>query len=140
MKTANEKLNDIIEYFENNLDVFADCIEELDGYDGYLDDNRLYPMCELDDILCGKSATEIIDLVEGNDFNTNDDYFYYDIYGLKSTDDREGHYEDYIDEYVVERMSQYRRWVDTIDRTDELCELFDSYEAGDDEEDEETEE
>lgn len=129
-KTKDEIIAEIQEYFENNMDVFADCIEELDGYNGYLDDDRLYPMYELDMMLEGKTPTEIIDLVN-DDFSTNDEYFYYDIYGLKSTDDREGHYEDFLNEYAIERMADYRRWVDTIDRTAELCELYDEYENAD---------
>ena len=41
MKTTIEK---IIEYFNDNPDQFNACIEELDSYNGYLNDSRYYEM------------------------------------------------------------------------------------------------
>lgn len=36
-------------YFEENEEIFNACIEELDSYNGYLGDDRYYPMDELDE-------------------------------------------------------------------------------------------
>ena len=33
------------------------------------------------------TLTEFAELINGNDFDTNDDYFYHDIYGLHSTNE-----------------------------------------------------
>ena len=38
----------IIDYFNDNEDLFNSCMEELDSYNGYLGDNRYYSMDELD--------------------------------------------------------------------------------------------
>ena len=43
MKTTEK----IIIYFKEHEELFNDCIEELDSYNGYLGDNRYYCMDEL---------------------------------------------------------------------------------------------
>ena len=45
-RTAVEITKEIIEYFKNNEEIFNECIEELDNYNGYLGDNRYYFMDE----------------------------------------------------------------------------------------------
>ena len=40
----------ILEYFKNNEEIFNNCIEELDSYNGYLNDDRYYEMEMLNDI------------------------------------------------------------------------------------------
>ena len=45
----------------------------------YVDD-RYYSMYEFDDLFCGCSPLDIVDKI-GNDFNSCDDYFYFDGYG-----------------------------------------------------------
>ena len=37
-RTTEEVTADIIKYFQDNEDAFNDCIEELDGYSGFLGD------------------------------------------------------------------------------------------------------
>ena len=41
-RTAEEITRDIVEYFKNNEEIYKDCMEELDGYNGYLGDSRYY--------------------------------------------------------------------------------------------------
>lgn len=48
-------------------------------------DDYIFQMGELDEILGGKTPTEVIDAI-GCDFNTSNDYFTYGIYGLISFD------------------------------------------------------
>ena len=60
MKTYEEKINAIIEYFENNEETFNDCIEELDSYNGYLGDDR-YAIEEM------KDNRNYIDSIEADD-------------------------------------------------------------------------
>ena len=88
--------NRMVKYWEAHNDSFSRVCEELDSYDGFLDDNRCYPMDELDDLLCGKKPSEVLQMVDTDNFNYNDNYFYYD------TDDRicstdEKNYYDYVD-------------------------------------------
>jgi hypothetical protein len=46
-------------------------------------------MDELDDILGDKKPSEVLQMVDTGNFNYNDNYFYYDIYGIRSTDEKE---------------------------------------------------
>lgn len=55
-RTAEEITADIIDFFEANEDIFAEAIEELDSYNGYLGDDRYYAMDELDEFLHRLSA------------------------------------------------------------------------------------
>ena len=43
-RTKEAIIADIIQYFKENEDVFNDCMEELDSYNGYLSDDRYYDM------------------------------------------------------------------------------------------------
>ena len=100
--TFNSK-EDFINYIENRMvkywkahnDSFSRVCEELDSYDGFLDDNRCYPMDELDDLLCGKKPSEVLQMVDTDNFNYNDDFFYCDIYGIRSTNEKD--YSNYVD-------------------------------------------
>ena len=46
----------------------------------------IYDMSELDDVMYGKTPTEVLDSVD-DDFSTSNNYFCGDIYGLKSFSD-----------------------------------------------------
>ena len=138
----------IIEYFEENEEIFNSCIEELDSYNGYLSDDRYYEMELLNEFYHGSDPIELLNRAYfGHDddtwttnssgdkiygaFNPNRDYFYYNGYGnLVSSN-----YKDYsalLDIYVIEDMSENRSHIDSIDDDDELSALFDELE-GDDE-------
>lgn len=149
-RTAEEVTADIIAYFENNEDVFNDCMEELDGYNGYLGDDRYYSMDELDEFYRDSDPLEILRRAyygrdddtyttdsNGNktygEFNPNRDYFYYNGYGnLVSSD-----YKDYshlLDNYAIEAMNENRCYIDSIDNDEELTALFDELEQDENEE------
>ena len=139
-----ETTKDIIEYFKNNEEIFNDCIEELDSYNGYLGDNRYYQMYDLNEFYKDTEPLEILyrtyygrdddtwttdsngEKIYG-EFNPNREYFYYNGYGnLVSAD-----YKDYsflIDEYAVNAMNENRRYIDTIEENEELQKLFDELE------------
>lgn len=143
-RTAEEVTADIIEFFENNEDIYNEAIEELDSYNGYLGDDRYYSMDELDELHSGTEPSKILRRAffgydeetyttdrDGNKtygaFNPNRDYFRYNGYGnLVSAD-----YKDYsgqLDKYAVESMSENRRYIDSIEQSDELAALFDELE------------
>ena len=149
-RTAEEITADIIAYFENNEDIFNDCMEELDGYNGYLSDNRYYSMDELDEFYRDSDPLEILRRAyfgrdddtwttdsNGNktygEFNPNRDYFYYNGYGnLVSSDYKD--YSAHLDHYAIEAMSENRSYIDSIDNDEELTALFDELEAAAEEE------
>ena len=143
-RTPEEITADIIAYFEENGDIFADCIEELNSYNGYLGDDRYYSMDELDEFYNGVKPSEILSRAfygydsetyttdgcgnrEYGAFNPNRDYFTYNGYGnLVSADYKD--YSAHLDRYAVEAMTENRSYIDTIDREDELTALFDELE------------
>lgn len=137
-----EAIEKILVYFEENPDTFADCLEELDGWNGYLNDDRFMPMEELDDIMSGESPSYILarafyghDGNTGGEFNPNRDYFRFNGHGnLVSTDFRE--YPEYLSAETVEEMEENLDRIDTIKDNDDLTELFDALENAEDEEEE----
>ena len=143
-RTAEETTADIIEYIKNNEEIYNDCMEELDGYNGYLGDNRYYQMEELNEFYRGSDPLEILYRAfygrdddtwttdrTGNktygEFNPNREYFYYNGYGnLVSSD-----YKDYsflLDSYAIKAMSENRNYIDSIETDETLQKLFDELE------------
>jgi hypothetical protein len=146
-RTKEEITNAIITYFENNEDIFNDCIEELDIYNGYLNDDRYYEMEYLNEFY---NSTEPLELLyrtfygydennyttdsSGNkqhsEFNPNREYFRYNGYGnLVSANYKD--YSAHLDGYAIKAMSENRQYIDSIENDDELAALFDELEAGD---------
>lgn len=134
-----------IEIFEEDEDLFVECIEELDSYNGYLGDDRYYPMEELEVFANGRCPIDLLNQAYfGRDdeywtynsngekeyphsFNPNRNYFYFNGYGNLCSSD----YKDYsarLDEWAIESMVENRVWVDGIYRNDELSEIFDKLE------------
>ena len=92
------------EYWENHNDSFSQVCEDLDSYDGFLGDSRVYSMDELDELLEGYKPSEIIRMVD-SDFNYSDNYFYYDGCGhICSTDEKE-YYNDFFYSDVFEKLA-----------------------------------
>lgn len=144
-RTKEMIINDIIAYFENNENVFNDCIEELDSYNGYLGDDRYYEMECINEFYNGTDPLELLQRVyygwaEGEyitdewgekhhrEFNPNADYFRYNGYGnLVSSYYKD--YSDHIDNYAIEAMNENRYYIYSIDNDEELTALFDELEA-----------
>lgn len=142
-------ITDIIEYFKENKDIFDDCIEELDDYNGYLGDDRYYSMDKLKEIYSETDPLEVLFRAfygydsenwstdgSGNKsygpFNPNKDYFHYNGYGnLVSSDYK--NYSDQLDEYTVEEMSENRKYIDSIENDDTLAMLFNELEETEEE-------
>lgn len=134
----------IIEYFENNEGIFNSCMEELDSYNGYLNDDRYYNMDELNELFAGYEPIELLNRAyfgydadnyitdaheekHYNSFNPNRDYFTFNGYGnLVSTDYKD--YSAHLDNYAIEAMSENRAYIDTIEDSEDLAILFDELE------------
>ena len=143
-RTKETVIADIIQYFKENENIFSDCMEELDSYNGYLGDDRYYSMEELNDFYSEEEPQEILfrafygfdadswhtDSSENKiyeSFNPNRDYFYFNGYGnLVSSDYKD--YSDKLDSYAIEEMSENRNYIDTIENNDILAGLFDELE------------
>lgn len=142
--TKENIIDKIIGYFRENEDIFNNCIEELDIYNGYLGDDRYYEMECLNEHYFDTEPMELLYRVfYGHDedsyntdsignrtyseFNPNREYFYYNGYGnLISTDYKD--YTDKLDNYVIEAMLENRQYIDEIENDEELTELFDELE------------
>lgn len=112
----------IIEYLENLDDqTLLQLHNDYCDHNKYCDDHIFY-MAELDDLLYGKTPSEIIDIAGGID--TNDDYLRYTIYGVQSFDN----VSDFID---LDALAEYIIDEDEDLNDDELREILDN---GDDEE------
>lgn len=131
----------IIAYFEENEEIFNDCMEELDSYNGYMGDGRYYYMEDLNYLFHGSDPIEILQRAYfGRDdetwttdaygnktygaFNPNREYFYFNGYGnLVSANYKD--YSAHLDSYAIESMSENRQYIDTIESDEELSALFD---------------
>lgn len=139
----------IIAFFEENEELFNEAIQELDSYNGYLNDDRYYFMEDLNDLFTGCDNIEILQRAyygydedtwttdsSGNKqygaFNPNRDYFKFNGYGnLVSSDYKD--YSDKLDTYVIEDMSENRDYIYTINDNDDLSALFDELEEDENE-------
>lgn len=143
-RTREEITTEIIEYFKNNEEIFNECIEELDSYNGYLGDNRYYLMEDLNEFYANSEPLEILYMAyygrdndtwttdkEGNitygEFNPNRVYFHYNGYGnLVSSDYID--YTNFLDDFTIETMKEYEEYIYTIEENEDLQKLFDEFE------------
>ena len=138
MKTINEQLKEL---FEQDEELFSSTIEELDGWNGYLNDDRYYSMDELNEFYRGSEPLEILQRAYfGRDddswhtdehgqkhygaFNPNREYFTFNGYGnLVSSD-----YKDYsylLDDYFIESLIDNK---DNLYLDDEILEIIEGAE------------
>lgn len=141
MKKSYEELeNEAIEMIEENDDLLIELVDELDSYMGYADGFRAFEMCELDEQYYDCPASKIIeDLTE--DFNINDNYFYFSIYGLESCDDKAELYRDNTTaEEILRNVLDYSGRINIYDSDfEELIEQIENYDEDDEEESEDEE-
>lgn len=143
METIYKQLKEL---FESDEELFSSTIEELDGWNGYLNDNRYYLMDELNELFDGSEPIEILQRAyfgrdddvwhtdaHGNkqygEFNPNREYFYFNGYGnLVSSD-----YKDYsylLDDYFIESLIDNK---DNLYLDDEVLEIIEGAEEDDNE-------
>ena len=140
-RTRAEIIAAILTVFKEDEELFADVLEELDSWNGFLSDDRWENMEELDEIFEGKSVTYILDRAfygydadtwhtdshgekEFGAFNPNRDYFRFNGYGnLISSDYKD--YSDYLNDSTIEELEEYSEQIDEIQDNNELKSLFD---------------
>lgn len=136
MTRYEELMAKALEELKNNDELFCDMVEELDSWNGFADGFRAYPMDELDDFYCDCKASKLLNDLT-SDFNINDDYFYFSIYGLESTDDKTQLYHDNVD--AGELLDNIRENLNNIDfwRNNDFKDLLEEIEEAQEEENEE---
>lgn len=126
----NELITKALEILEDG-DIFANCCEEMDSWDGFMDGERLESMDFLDDYYYGATVSKFLQDM-GKDFNYNDDYFYFTVYGLESyTGDRGNYYEniacvdrgELLDNLIEKYNHLELSWIDS-ELDDIISELF----------------
>lgn len=129
-----EIIREIIEIFKTDNDLFVETIEELDGYNGYLGDDRYYDMELLPELLYGEDIFYILNRAyfgedadswdEFSSFNPNREFFKFNGYGnLVSTNYKD--YSVFLDEYFIEELKNNRDSIYAIDDNPKLKVLFD---------------
>ena len=127
----------MLEMIQADSDLVVEICDELDSWNGFLDDDRCYNMCDIDDLLYGKKPSEIIDMMT-SDFDKSCEWFYFSIYGLESCDDKADFdldchsHEEILDEY----LNNYSHCDLSNTDLEELADIYDSY--GEDDMEEET--
>lgn len=88
-------------------------------------DNRIESMDYFDDIMSGKTPLEIVNSI-CNDFNTNDDYFVFGVYGCESFNylDEEHIYFDDLANYILDNDEDFdndeiREFLDKLNKEEE---------------------
>lgn len=129
-----ELISRLIEEKLDDDDIFEEIALEMDDYEGSLNDSRCYPMYDLDEMLGEKKPSEVVNMLT-SDFDSNDDYFYFSIYGLESTCDPVSIYRDEID--YSDMVDWLERWgIKGSVNDDEFSELVEMlYQESYDEED-----
>ena len=116
----------MIEYFEDHQDEFADVIETLDDYTGYLGDDRWYSMYDFDEMFSSTSPSDLANMIYFGDFNPNHDYFRFNGYGnLESSDYKD--YSDHIDGYAMDEIIDNVRYIREY-LSDEIMEIIEEEE------------
>lgn len=119
-ENMREKLYDILNEMNDNI---VPVWNEYCYNTNYYDDIIEYMDC-LDDLLCGRTATEILNEVDRN-FNIADDYFCFTVYG----------YESFNDPYEVVDVGALADYILDNEETlgsDELVEFFEEVEEQND--------
>ena len=99
--------NAMLDMIKADSDLAVEICEELDGWNNFLGDDRCHDMCDIDEILGDRKPSDILNMVT-SDFDYNDDYFYFSVYGLESCDDRADHYLDRFSHEEI--LDEYLRW------------------------------
>jgi hypothetical protein len=79
-----------VDILNDEDDTFDEACEELDCWNGFLGDERCYEMDMIDDFF--EHPSDLLDKM--SDFDYTDDYFYFTVYGVTTTDDKHDVYTD----------------------------------------------
>ena len=110
-----------IDILEDEDDTFDEACEELDCWNGFLGDERCYEMDMIDDFF--NRPSDLLDKM--SDFDYTDDYFYFTVYGVTTTDDKHDVYTDnFSAEDVLDALIDNFSHVD-LRESNELNELLD---------------
>lgn len=109
-----------IDILNDEDDTFDEACEELDNWNGFLGDARCFEMDMIDDFF--ERPSDLLDQM--SDFDYTDDYFYFTVYGVTTTDDKHDVYTDnFSAEDVLDALIDNYNHVDLTENS-ELNELL----------------
>lgn len=141
--TKDEMIEKALAYFKDNEDDFVTAIEVLDSWNGYLGDDRVYNMEDIDEFYKETPPSELMariyygydadstvsddkgEAMKHGEFCPNRNYYYYNGYGnLVSTD-----YKDYswkLDSWFIESLyDNYAHIYSSL--PDGIIEIFEAF-------------
>lgn len=84
-------------------------------------EDRIYPMWELDELMSGLNFSEALSKIDTDNFDFNDEFLYDSIYGLRSTGDLDDVIEiDYIIDHVIYEDGDFREWYPELKKVGDL--------------------
>lgn len=128
----------LMELFKNDEQLFNSTIEELDGYNGYLGDDRYYSMDMLPELFHGADIIEVLNRAYfGRDdnnwhtdahgekiydsFNPNREYFTFNGYGnLVSANYKD--YSAFLDDYFIDAIIENQNHLYLDDEIENILE------------------
>ena len=121
----------IAEVLENDTDTFVEVCEELDNWNGFLGDNRCYDMSEIDNFF--DKTSDFLDKM--GDFNSDDEFFYFDLGYVNTASDKYDVYSDAVSvDDVIDAIEDCYNHIYIADTTlNELCEILFNEDFGIDE-------
>ena len=136
-------VNELLAYYKRNGEDFADDIEELDGWNDCLYEDKIFSMDELDEVLQNINPSDILrmalfghDESHGNliksSFNLNRDYFHYNGFGnLVSTDER--NYSEYLNDYFIQEIIDNKSHLSLSKGAQEIIDNYETEESNEEE-------
>lgn len=125
-----KRMDRALRMLEHNGELFCDMVDELDSWNGFADGFRCWPMAELDELCYGMSFSKLLD-EKTDDFNLNDSFVYFSIWGIESTDNKLDLYKNNTNAgEVLDNILDYANHLNFPDREfedliDEIIELRD---------------
>lgn len=122
----------IAEVLENDTGAFCEVCEELDNWNGFLGDARCYYMDEIDEFF--SKPSELLDKMDN--FDKDDEYFYFDTWGVNTSSDKYDVYSDNVSvDDVIDAIEDCYNHIDITENRslNELCEILFNEDFGIDE-------
>ena len=121
----------IAEVLENDTDTFVEVCEEVDNWNVFLGDNRCYDMSEIDNFF--DKTSDFLDKM--GDFNSDDEFFYFDLGYVNTASDKYDVYSDAVSvDDVIDAIEDCYNHIYIADTTlNELCEILFNEDFGIDE-------
>lgn len=99
------------------VEQLEEMVQEVNSWDGSLEDFEYYAMEQIDDLLHGVEPLELLRMAHFGDFNWNDDYFTVNVYGnLDSI--KEFEFEEELKDNQDEIIEHYNELVEAGDIED----------------------